>query len=97
MILAGLLAHPYIATLPGEAAVAEAAAADTTYWGLVHLTATVASGLLVLAFLAIRSYLREAGKERWSILTLPFIVMGGTLFAVLPGAGVRAAGSQGRR
>lgn len=85
MILAGLLAHPYIATLPGEAAVAEAAAADTTYWGLVHLTATVASGLLVLAFLAIRSYLREAGKERWSILTLPFIVMGGTLFAVLPG------------
>jgi hypothetical protein len=51
----------------------------------VHLTATVASGLLVLAFLAIRSYLREAGEERWSILALPFIVMGGTLFAVLPG------------
>jgi hypothetical protein len=75
VMLAGLLAHPYIATLP-----------DTTYWGLVHLTATVASGLLVLASLAIRSYLRgEAGEERWSILTLPFIVMGGTLFAVLPG------------
>lgn len=85
VMLAGLFAHPYIATLPDEAAVAEAVAADTTYWGLVHLTATVASGLLVLAFLAIRSYLREAGEERWSILALPFIVMGGTLFAVLPG------------
>jgi hypothetical protein len=85
VMLAGLFAHPYIATLPDEAAVAEAVAADTTYWGLVHLTAAVASGLLVLAFLAIRSYLREAGEERWSILALPFIVMGSTLFALLPG------------
>jgi hypothetical protein len=59
VMLAGLFAHPYIATLPDEAAVAEAVAADTTYWGLVHLTAAVASGLLVLAFLTIRSYLRE--------------------------------------
>ena len=60
VMLAGLFAHPYIATLPDEAAVAEAVAADTTYWGLEHLTAAVASGLLVLAFLTIRSYLREA-------------------------------------
>ena len=85
VMLAGLFAHPYIATLPDEAAFAEAVAADTTYWGLVHLTAAVASGLLVLAFLALRSYLREAGEERWSILALPFIVVGSTLFAVLPG------------
>ena len=42
VMLAGLFAHPYIATLPDEAAVAEAVAADTTYWGLVHLTAAVA-------------------------------------------------------
>ena len=85
VMLVGLFAHPYIAILPDEAAIAEAVAADTTYWGLVHLTAAVASGLLVLAFLAIRSYLREAGEERWSILALPFIVVGSTLFAVLPG------------
>ena len=85
VMLVGLFAHPYIATLPDEAAVAATATADTTRWGLAHLTVGVASGLLVLAFLAIRSYLREAGEERWSILALPFIVMGGTLFAVLPG------------
>ena len=85
MILAGLFAHPYIATLPDEAAVAASATADTTRWGLVHLTVGVASGLLVLAFLAIRSYLRGAGEDRWSILALPFIVVGSTLFAVLPG------------
>jgi hypothetical protein len=40
---------------------------------------------MVLAFLAIRSYLREAGEDRWSILALPFIVVGSTLFSVLPG------------
>src|SRR5215204_2182755 len=85
VMLVGLFAHPYIAILPDEAAIAEAVPADTTHWGLVHLTAGVASGLLVLAFLAIRSYLREAGEERWSILALPFIVVGVTLFAVLPG------------
>ena len=38
----------------------------------------------MLAFVAIRSYLREAGEERWSILALPFIVIGSTLFAFLP-------------
>jgi hypothetical protein len=85
VMLVGLFAHPYIATLPDEAAIAEAVPADTTRWGLVHLTAGVASGLLVLAFLAIRSYLRETGEERWSILALPFIVVGSTLFTVLPG------------
>jgi hypothetical protein len=85
VILAGLFAHPYIATLPDEAAIAEAVAADKTWWGLVHLTAGVASGLMVLAFFALRSYLREAGEERWSILALPFIVVGSTLFTELPG------------
>ena len=85
VMLAGLFAHPYIATLPDEAAIAEAVAADMTYWGLVHLTAGVASGLMVLAFLALRSYLREAGEDRWSVLALPFIVMGSTLFTMLPG------------
>ena len=39
----------------------------------------------MLAFLAIRSYLREAGEERWSVLALPFIVVGSTLFVVLTG------------
>src|SRR5215211_2762446 len=84
VMLAGLFAHPYIATLPDAVALAAAATADTTRWGLAHLTVGVASGLVVLAFLAIRSYLRDAGEERWSILALPFI-MGGTLFALLPG------------
>src|ERR671916_1151073 len=85
VLLAGFVYHPYISPPTDPAAIATAATSDTTRWGLAHLTIAVGYGLLVLAFLAIRSYLREAGEERWSILALPFIVMGGTLFAVLPG------------
>ncbi|MDX1687759.1 MAG: hypothetical protein R3248_07230 [Candidatus Promineifilaceae bacterium] len=38
----------------------------------------------MLAFLALRSYLRQASKDRWSALALPFIVMGSVMFAMLP-------------
>lgn len=84
VLLAAFVYHPYIADLSDKAAVASALASDTTRWGLSHLAVGVGSGIAVLAFLAIRSYLREAGEERWSILALPFIVMGSTLFAFLP-------------
>ena len=84
VLLAAFVYHPYIADLTDKAAVAAALASDTVRWGLAHLAVGVGSGLAVLAFLAIRSYLREAGEERWSILALPFIVIGSTLFAFLP-------------
>lgn len=85
-LLGALAAHPYLpGRLPDDGAIAEAVAADTTRWGLVHLAAAVASGLVILAFLAIRSYLRDAGDHRYSALGVPFIVIGSTLFAMLPG------------
>jgi hypothetical protein len=78
--------HPYLpGRLPNDAAIAAAVAADTTRWGLAHLAAGVGSGVLVLAFLAIRSYLREAGEDEWSPVGLPFIVIGSTLYTLLPG------------
>ena len=84
VLLAGFVYHPYIADLTDNAAAAAALASDTTRWWCSHLAVGVGSGLMVLAFLAIRSYLREAGEERWSIVALPFIVVGSTLFAFLP-------------
>ena len=84
MLLAAFVYHPYIANLTDKAAVAATLTSDTARWGLTHLAVGVGSGFAVLAFLAIRSYLREAGEDRWSILGLPFIVMGSTLFAFLP-------------
>jgi hypothetical protein len=86
LLLAPLVWHPYIpGRLPNNAAVADAVAADTTRWGLVHLASGVAFGFVVLAFIAVRGYLRAAGEERWSGFGLPFIVIGSTLYTMLPG------------
>ncbi|MPZ00349.1 MAG: hypothetical protein GEU97_20680 [Actinophytocola sp.] len=40
--------------------------------------------MLILAFLAIRAHLHEAGDDRWSAAGLPFIVVGSTLYVMLP-------------
>ncbi len=85
-LLAAFATHPYLSgRLPDDAEVATAVADGTTYWGLVHLATSVGSGLIILAFLAVRSYLRDAGEDRFSARGLPFVVIGSTLFAVLPG------------
>jgi hypothetical protein len=85
VLLAGFVYHPFLDPPTDPGTIAAAAAADTTRWGLAHLAIAVGYGFAVFAFIAIRSYLREAGEERWSAGALPFIVMGSTLFAVLPG------------
>lgn len=85
-LLVAMVAHPFIeGRLPNDAAVAAAVAADTSRWGLVHLAAAGASGLVILAFLAIRDHLGTAGEHRFSAAGLPFVVIGSTLFALLPG------------
>jgi hypothetical protein len=97
LLLAAFVYHPYIAPPTDPAAIATAVASDTTRWGIAHLAIGVGYGLAVLAFLAIGSYLREAGEERWSILALPFIVIGSTLFVILTGMeiGLLAAAEAG--
>ena len=86
VLLAAFVAHPFLSgRLPNDAGVAAAVAGGTTRWGLVHLATSVASGLIILAFLAVRSYLREAGEDRFSAIGVPFVVLGSTLFAFLPG------------
>lgn len=86
VLLAAFIAHPYIGLgPPDEAAVARAAASSTVRWGIAHLMVALASGLLLLAFVAIRAYLRDAGDQRWSARGLPLVIVAGTLYAVLPG------------
>ncbi|MGH9174602.1 MAG: hypothetical protein ACRD1H_09595 [Vicinamibacterales bacterium] len=85
VLLAGFAYHPYVANGTDEAALAEAAASDTTRWGLSHLLIGIGYALTALAFIAIRSYLREAGEERWSSLALPLSVVGCALFPILTG------------
>jgi len=85
VLLVGFAYHPYVSPPTDEAALAAAAASDTTRWGLSHIAIGVGYGLAVLAFVAIRSYLREAGEERWSAFALPFILLGSALFPILTG------------
>jgi hypothetical protein len=87
VVLAAHAYHPWIGS-PGDAdfmaRLAAAVAADPVRWGISHFGVALGSGLLILAFLAVRSYLREAGTERWSALGLPFVVMGSLMYALLP-------------
>jgi hypothetical protein len=86
LLLAAFLWHPPIpGRLPNDAALAEAAAADLTRWGLAHFAAVLASAAIAVAFVAVREYLRAHGDRRPSAIGLGAVVIGSVLYAVLPG------------
>jgi hypothetical protein len=85
VLFVGFAYHPFVTNGTDETALADVAASDTTRWGLSHLAIGIGYALLALAFIAIRSYLREAGEERWSVRALPLIVAGCALFPILTG------------
>jgi hypothetical protein len=85
LLLIGFAYHPYIGNATDETLLAEAAAADTMRWGLSHLAIGVGYALTTLSFIAFRSFLREAGEERWSVVALPFAVLACSLFPILTG------------
>ena len=85
VLFAGFVYHPYVSNATDDEAIANAVVADTTRWGLAHLAIGVGYALMVLAFLALRSYLREGGEEGWSSLAFPLAAVGSALFAILPG------------
>jgi hypothetical protein len=84
VLLAGIVYHPSIADLRDKEAVAAALTADVTRWSVAHLVVAVASPLVALAFLAVAAALRQRGEWRWSGRSVPFVVVGSTLFALLP-------------
>jgi hypothetical protein len=84
LLLAAILYHPFIADLRHKEHVAAALTAETTRWSVAHLTAAVASALVALAFLAVLAALRHRGEWRWSGRSVPFVVVGSALFALLP-------------
>lgn len=94
-LLAALLYHPLLPDLTDKASVATATTADTARWGFAHLAVGVGAALLLLAFLALRSYLAAAGEHRWSGSAVPFVVLGSTLFAFLPAMEIAMLGAVG--
>lgn len=108
VLMAAFIYHPHIGE-PFEADfltnLAAAVAADPMRWAVSHLMTAIGSGLLMLAFIAVRNYMRESGEDRWSAIGLPFIILGSTFYALLPAmefaplaafeAGLDAAAVQG--
>lgn len=88
VVLAAFATHPHVGTMAGEEGLSDAIAAEIAAssgtWIFSHLLLAVGSGLLALAFIAMRGYLHEAGEDRYSAVGLPFVVLGSVLFALLP-------------
>ncbi|WP_051426185.1 hypothetical protein [Jiangella gansuensis] len=86
LLTAALLWHPPLpGRLPDSAGVAEAASAGIMRWGFSHMAAALASGAVAVAFVAVRGYLRERGDGSVSAVGLGLVLIGSTLFAMLPG------------
>lgn len=86
LFLIAMLWHPpLVGRLPDSVAVAEAASDDLTRWGLSHLSLVPASAAVVLAFIAVRALLRDAGDGWPSAVGLGFVVLGSVAYVVLPG------------
>jgi hypothetical protein len=84
VLLAGIAYHPFVADLRDKEAVTAALTADVTRWSVAHLAVAVAAPLVALAFLAVAAALRQRGEWRWSGRSVPFLVVGSSLFALLP-------------
>lgn len=85
ILLAALSYHPYTSgRQPNIDALAAEVASDPTRWAVAHLATGFASAVLALAFLALRSHLHGLGEDRLSAMALPFVVVGCTLYAMLP-------------
>lgn len=84
VLLVGIAYHPFIADLRDKEAVAVALASGATRWSVAHLLVAVGSPLVALAFLAVAAALRQRGEWRWSARSVPFVVVGSSLFAMLP-------------
>ena len=87
VMLAGFLYHPHIGNPTDADFLTNLGAAVETHpvrWAVAHLVIAVGSGLIILAFLALRAWLRAAHEEQWSAPAVPFVVMGGVFYALLP-------------
>ena len=85
VLITAFVLHPHLpGRQPNIEALAQAVSSDPTRWGLVHLATGLGSALLAVAFLMISNYLRRAGEDRWSAAGLPLIIVGCTLYAMLP-------------
>ncbi len=86
LLTAALLWHPPLpGRLPDSAGVADAASSDFMRWGLSHVAIVVAFAAVAVAFVAMRGHLRDRGDAFVSAVGLALVLIGSTLYAMLPG------------
>ncbi len=89
VVFLGFVTLPYVTDSTPEG-FASAALAEPLRWGWGNLIVTVGLLLLTLAAFSIRTYLRDAGEDRWSPFAIPMILFGHGLIAFVLGADMLA-------
>jgi hypothetical protein len=85
ILITALALHPYLpGRQPNIDALATAVSSNPTRWGLVHLATGLGSAVLAVAFLIVSTHLTHAGEDRWSRRGLPLVMVGCSLYAMLP-------------
>ena len=84
VLLAAIAYHPFVGNLTNRSEVAAAINEGATRWSIAHVAVGVGMGLLLLAFLAVCTYLQRRGETCWSEGAVPFLVMGTTFTLFLP-------------
>jgi hypothetical protein len=91
VLLAGLAAHPFVHSYLDGGVIAGAVAGAPRRWAWSHLLIPLGLGLLLVAVTIIRHRLRDAGEQRWSVVALPLLLVGGTLLGALAGSEITLA------
>jgi hypothetical protein len=86
ILLAGILLHPFVSTYLDVGVVAAAVMAAPERWAASHVIIPVGMGLLLLAVVVIRGEFRRAGEQRWSVIALPPLFVGGAILGAVAAA-----------
>lgn len=83
-LLAAIAYHPFVGNLTDRSEMAAAINEGASRWSIAHVAVGAGMGLLLLAFLAVCSYLQRRGETRWNERAVPFLVMGTIFTLFLP-------------
>jgi len=83
VLLAGILAHPFVDTYFETSVVAAAVSGAPDRWTAAHLIIPIGMTLLLLAVVVISGEFRRAGEHRWSVIAVPLLFIGGAVWGAI--------------
>lgn len=91
VLLAGVLAHPFVRDYTDRSVVAGAISGAPGRWAASHLIIPVGIGLVLVAVAVMAGQFRHAGEQRWSVSGRSLLIVGGTLLAASAGSEITLA------